>query len=174
MRVRVWSSVLSLVVIACLLFPAGLFAADASAATAVDPNNAAASAAPANPGASAGPGSVINPSLVDLLVKKGILTSTEANSLRSMSGSAGMQQLLMLLKAKGVVNDAEAAELKNSTADAETMHALVDTESGPITSASLITGQAAQAKPAEPAGPVVIPAIAPLRVLSIDPPRRMA
>ena len=174
MRVRVWSSVLSLVVIACLLFPAGLFAADASAATAVDPNNAAASAAPANPGASAGPGSVINPSLVDLLVKKGILTSTEANSLRSMSGSAGMQQLLMLLKAKGVVNDAEAAELKNSTADAETMHALVDTESGPITSASLITGQAAQAKPAEPAGPVVIPAIAPLRVLSIDPPAKDA
>ena len=72
MRVRLWSSVLSLVVIACLLFPAVLFAADASAATAVDPNNAAASGAPTNSGASVGPGSVINPSLVDLLVKKGI------------------------------------------------------------------------------------------------------
>ncbi len=174
MRERVWSSVLSLVVIACLLFPAMLFAADASAATAVDPNNAAASAAPTNNGASAGPGSVINPSLVDLLVKKGILTTTEANSLRNMSGSAGMEQLLMLLKAKGVVNDTEAAELKNSTADAETMHSLVDTESGPIQSANLITGQAAQAKPAEPPGPVVIPAIAPLRVLPIDPPTKDA
>ena len=152
MRVRLWSSVLSLVVIACLLFPAVLFAADASAATAVDPNNAAASAAPTNSGASAGPGSVINPSLVDLLVKKGILTTTEANSLRNVSGSAGMEQLLLLLKAKGVVNDSEAAELK-SAAEAESMHSLVDTESGPLTSASLITGQAAQAKPPEPPGP---------------------
>jgi hypothetical protein len=159
-----------LVVIACLLFPAVLFAADASAATAVDPNNAAASAAPANSGASAGPGSVINPSLVDLLVKKGILTTTEANSLRNTSGSAGMEQLLLLLKAKGVVNDSEAAELKSAAAEAETMHSLVDTESGPLTSASLISGQATQAKPAEPPGPVVIPAIAPLRVLPVDPP----
>src|SRR5271168_2998305 len=125
MRVRVWSSVLSLVVIACLLFPAVLFAADASATTAVDPNSAAASAAPANAGASAGPGSVINPSLVELLVKKGILTTTEANSLRNMSGSAGMEQLLLLLKAKGVVNDAEAAELKSAAAEAESMHSLV-------------------------------------------------
>jgi hypothetical protein len=171
MREGVWSSVLSLVVIACLLFPAVLFAADASAATAVDPNNAATNAAPTNSGASAGPGSVINPSLVDLLVKKGILTTTEANSLRNMSGSAGMEQLLMLLKAKGVVNDSEAAELK-SAADADTMHSLVDTESGPLTTASLVSGQAAQAKPAEPPGPVVIPAIAPLRVLPIDPPAK--
>ncbi len=165
MRVRLWSSVLSLVVIACLLFPAVLFAADASAATAVDPNNAAASGAPTNSGASAGPGSAINPSLVDLLVKKGILTTTEASSLRNVSGSAGMEQLLLLLKAKGVVNDAEAAELKNATAEAESMHSLVDTESGPLTSANLISGQAAQAKPAEPSGPTVIPAIAPVRVL---------
>jgi len=175
MRERVWSSVLSLVAIACLLFPAVLFAADASAAIAVDPNNAAASAAPTNSGASAGPGSVVNPSLVDLLVKKGILTTTEANSLRNMSGSAGMEQLLMLLKAKGVVNDTEAAELKSATADADTMHSLVDTESGPLTSASLVTGQAMQTKPPEKApGPTVIPAIAPVRVLTLDPPEKDA
>jgi hypothetical protein len=173
MRERVWSSVLSLVVIACLLFPAVLFAADASAATAVDPNNSAASAAPTSSGASAGPGSVINPSLVDLLVKKGILTTTEANSLRNVSGSAGMEQLLMLLKAKGVVNDSEAAELK-SAAEADTMHSLVDTESGPLTTANLVAGQAAQAKPLEPPVQVVIPAIAPLRVLPIDPPAKDA
>ncbi len=170
MRVRLWSSVLSLVVIACLLFPAVLFAADASAATAVDPNTAAASGAPTNSGASAGPGSAISPSLVDLLVKKGILTTTEASSLRNVSGSAGMEQLLLLLKAKGVVNDAEAAELKSATAEAESMHSLVDTESGPLTSANLVSGQAAQAKPPEPTGPTVIPAIAPLRVLPLDPP----
>jgi hypothetical protein len=170
MRVRLWSSVLSLVVIACLLFPAVLFAADASAATAVDPNTAAANGAPTNSGASAGPGSAISPSLVDLLVKKGILTTAEASSLRNVSGSAGMEQLLLLLKAKGVVNDAEAAELKSATAEAESMHSLVDTESGPLTSANLVSGQAAQAKPLEPPVQVVIPAIAPVRVLPLNPP----
>ena len=66
-----------------------------------------------------------------------------------------MEQLLLLLKAKGVVNDSEAAELKNAAAEAESMHSLVDTESGPLTSANLVTGQAAQAKPAEPSGPTV-------------------
>jgi hypothetical protein len=170
MRDRLWSSVLTLVVMACLLCPVALLAADASAATAVDPNNAAASAAPANSGASVGSGSVINPSLLDLLVKKGILTSGEANSLRNTSGTAGMNQLLLLLKAKGVVSDTEAAELKSAT-DTESMHSLVDTESGPMQTMNLTTGQATQAKPAE-TGPVVIPAIAPLRVLPIDPPAK--
>jgi len=170
MRDRLWSSVLPLVVIACLLFPVALNAADASAATAVDPNNAAASAAPANSGASVGSGSVINPSLLDLLVKKGILTAGEANSLRNASGTAGMEQLLLLLKAKGVVNDAEAAEVK--TATDESMHSLVDTESGPLQSMNLTTGQATQAKKPAETGPTVIPAIAPLRVLPIDPPAK--
>ena len=138
----------------------------------MDPNNAAASAAPTNSGASAGAGSAINPSLVDLLVKKGILTTTEANSLRNMSGSAGMEQLLMLLKAKGVVNDTEAAELKKPPPKPSDAFEW-STPNRTLMSASLVTGQAAQAKPPEkPAGPVVIPAIAPLRVLPMDPPAK--
>src|SRR5208337_1551422 len=112
----------------------------------------------------------INPSLLDLLVKKGILTAGEANSLRNASGTAGMEQLLLLLKAKGVVNDAEAAEVK--TATDESMHSLVDTESGPLQSMNLTTGQATQAKKPAETGPTVIPAIAPLRVLPIDPPAK--
>ncbi len=163
-------SVLLLLAIACLLIPVALVAADSSAATTADPTNAATSAAPTNSGASVGTGAAISPTLVDLLVKKGILTTSEANSLRNTSGSAGMQQLLLLLKAKGVVNDSEAAELK-SAADADTLHSLVDTESGPTQSASLTTpGSGQAAAPKEVAGPVVIPAIAPLRVLPIDAP----
>src|SRR5271166_4857280 len=84
-----------------------------------------------------------------------------------------MEQLLMLLKAKGVVNDSEAAELK-SAAEADTMHSIIDTESGPLTTANLVAGQAGQAKPPEPPGPTVIPAIAPLRVLPLDPPAKDA
>ncbi len=112
----------------------------------------------------------LNPSLVDLLVKKGVLTSTEANSLRNASGTAGMQQLLLLLKAKGVVNDSEVAELKTA-ADAEASHAVIDAESDSMQSASL-TSQSTQPKPPAPTGPSVIPAIAPVRVLSLDPPAK--
>ncbi|MGA3317512.1 MAG: hypothetical protein ABSC64_13865 [Candidatus Korobacteraceae bacterium] len=164
------SSVVCLLAVACLLVPVALVAADSNATTTADPTNAATSAATTNSGANVGAAAVINPTLVDLLVKKGILTTAEANSLRSMSGSAGMQQLLLLLKAKGVVNDSEAAELK-SAADADTLHSLVDTESGPTQYASLTTPGAGQAAaPKEAPGPVVIPAYAPVRVLSLDPP----
>ncbi|HZL65861.1 MAG TPA: hypothetical protein VFC29_00875, partial [Candidatus Limnocylindrales bacterium] len=170
MRDSFRSSVVCLLAIACLLVPVAVCAADSSATTTADPTNAATSAAPTNSGANVGAGAVINPTLVDLLVKKGILTTSEANSLRTMSGSAGMQQLLLLLKAKGIVNDSEAAELK-SAADADTLHSLVDTESGPTQYASLTTpGSGQAAAPKEAAGPVVIPAIAPVRVLSLDPP----
>ena len=164
------SSIVCLLAVACLLVPVALIAADSNATTAADPTSAATSAAATNSGASVGTAAVISPTLVDLLVKKGILTTAEANSLRSMPSSAGMQQLLLLLKAKGVVNDSEAAELK-SAADADTLHSLVDTESGPTQYASLTTPGAGQAAaPKEAAGPVVIPAIAPVRVLPLDAP----
>src|SRR5664279_2961767 len=170
MRDSFRSSVVCLLAIACLLVPVAVCAADSSVTTTADPTNAAASAATTNSGANVGAGAVINPTLVDLLVKKGILTKSEANSLGNVSGSAGMQQLLLLLKAKGVVNDSEAAELK-SAADAETLHSLVDAESGPTQTASLTTpGSGQAAAPKEAAAPVVIPAIAPVRVLPLDPP----
>ena len=166
MRKSLRNPALVLVAIACLLVPMLLTAADSNANTA-EPTSAAV-AAPTPGGASIGP--ALNPSLVDLLVKKGILTSTEANSLRSTSGTAGMQQLLLLLKAKGVVNDSEVAELKTA-ADAEASHAVIDAESDSMQSASL-TSQSTQPKPPAPTGPTVIPAIAPVRVLSLDPPAK--
>ena len=167
MRDSFRSSILCLLAITCLLIPVALGAADSSPTTAADPSNAAASAAPTN--SSANVGAALNPSLVDLLVKKGILTTAEANSLGNVSGAAGMQQLLQLLKAKGVVNDTEAAELK-SAAEAEAVHSLMDAESGP-TQASLTTPASGQTPaPTKPAGPVVIPAIAPVRVLPLDAP----
>src|ERR1035437_9335023 len=82
------SSVVCLLVTACLLVPVAVCAADSSATTTADPTNAAASAATTNSGANVGAAAVINPTLVDLLVKKGILTTAEAHSLRNMSGSA--------------------------------------------------------------------------------------
>jgi len=157
-----------LAVVGCLLLPAALCAADNNSATATGTTGASATAAPAS-GASPGIGSAANTTLLDLLVTKGILTSSEANSLRNVSGPAGMDQLLQLLKAKGVVNESEAAELK-AAADAEPSHTIYDTESSGMPSLSLTTAGMTQTKPAESQGPSVIPAIAPLRVLPIGPP----
>ncbi len=168
MRLSFRLVLLTLAVIAFLTTTA-LFAADTNPATTADPTSAAATATPANPGI----GSAANPNLLDLLVKKGILTTSEASSLRNVSGSAGMEQLLLLLKSKGVVNDSEVADLK-AAAEAEPSHVLFDTVSGGMATGNLTTGQAAQTKPAEPAGPKVVPAIAPVRVLPIDPPAKDA
>ena len=149
----------------CLVMAATAFAADSNANPTAEPTTAATATAPTV----AGPGAAISPTLVDLLVKKGILTSAEASSLRSVSGSAAMEQLLLLLKTKGVVSDTEAAELKTASPDAETMHSLVDIEPG-MTTANLTTASG-QAKPAE-MGPTVVPAIAPVRVLPLNPPTK--
>ncbi len=155
---------------ACLVMAATAFAADSTNPTAAPATTATATAATAAAPTAAGPGSAINPSLVDLLVKKGILTSAEASSLRNASGSAAMEQLLLLLKSKGVVSDTEAADLKTASPDADTMHSLVDIEPGMAT-ASLTTASG-QTKPAESKGPTVIPAIAPVRVLPLNPPTK--
>ncbi len=155
---------------ACLVMAATAFAADSTNPAAASATTATATAATAAAPTTAGPGSAINPSLVDLLVKKGILTSAEASSLRNASGSAAMEQLLLLLKSKGVVSDTEAADLKTASPDADTMHSLVDIEPG-MTTANLTTASG-QTKPAESKGPTVIPAIAPVRVLSLNPPTK--
>ncbi len=156
-----WSAVL-LLMLAVTVFAAG---SDESA-----PAESTPAAAGTPPATNAGPATAVNSTLVDLLVKKGILTSTEASSLRNVSGSAGMEQLLILLKAKGVVSASEAAEV--STANAESLHSLADDESSAIQSASLTSPQSMSPKPPEPTGPTVIPAIAPVRVLSLDPPAK--
>ena len=160
--------VMTLTVVVCLTMTAALFAADTNPATPADPTSATTAA---TSGASPGINGAANPSLLDLLVKKGVLTASEANSLRSVSGSAGMEQLLLLLKAKGVVNESEVADLK-AAAEAEPSHLLFDTASGGV--ANLTTAQATQTKPAEPKGPTVVPAIAPVRVLPVDPPAKDA
>ena len=61
-----------------------------------------------------------------------------------------MEQLLLLLKSKGVVNDSELSELKTAAAEAESAHSLIDTESGGIASANLISPQATQSTAPEP------------------------
>jgi hypothetical protein len=170
MRDAFRSRLFVMLAVACLIAPA-IWAADSSAAGTSSPVSSAATAAPTSGSPSLGSGTAINSTLVDLLLKKGIISTSEANSLRTATGPAGMEQLLLLLKSKGVVSDSELNELK--TAGEAEAHTVYDAESGPMQTASLTTGQS-QVKPPEPVKPTVIPAIAPVRVLPLDPPAKDA
>lgn len=92
--------------------------------------------------------------LLGVLVMKGVLAPTEANAIRDASPTAQFQALVQTLSQKGLVS---AQDLSVITA-----------VPGPM---ALATQPAAQA-PAKPAGPSVIPAVAPLRVLPIDIPKQ--
>jgi hypothetical protein len=107
----------------------------------------------------------LSPALLGLLVMKGVLTTAEANTLRSVPASSGMPQLLDLLKAKGVVSDADLAQMSGAAGASQ-----------PAVSASLVQTpaktEATPAPQAKPPAPKVVAAVAPVRVLPIDAPKR--
>ena len=90
--------------------------------------------------------------LLGVLVMKGVLAPTEANAIRDASPTAQFQALVETLSQKGLVS---AQDLSVITA---------------VPGAMAISTQ--PAAPAKPAGPTVIPAVAPLRVLPIDIPKQ--
>ena len=108
--------------------------------------------------------------LLQLLVSKGVLNADEA---KSLSGTPAQQraQLLELLLQKGVLSPADYDALITPPASAQVAPNLVASTS-PIV--PMAVTQAAAPKPAEtkPAGPTVIPAVTPTRVLPIDLPKQ--
>ncbi len=108
--------------------------------------------------------------LVQVLVNKGILTTEDA---KSLTGTAAQQhdQLIRLLQQKGVLSAAEA----NSITQPSTPHvASVVNNSAPALVPAVLTtatppAQEAKKEAAKPAPPTFIPAVAPLRVLQLEP-----
>ncbi|HUO33313.1 MAG TPA: hypothetical protein VMU80_29135 [Bryobacteraceae bacterium] len=105
--------------------------------------------------------------LLQLLVSKGVLSSDEAQSL---TGTPGQQRvkLLELLKAKGILSASDYAELApvsaqvepNLVASSSPILPVLQKEPGPIT------------VPLPAPAATVVPAIAPLRTLPVDPPKK--
>ncbi|HYL68872.1 MAG TPA: hypothetical protein VEX69_06890, partial [Candidatus Limnocylindria bacterium] len=85
--------------------------------------------------------------------------------LSNVPASSGVPRLLNILKEKGVVSDADLAQMSSAAASTQ-----------PAVSASLVQAPAktegASAPQAKPPAPKFIPAVAPVRVLPIDPPKR--
>ncbi len=162
----------SLLMLLCLCNPALMNAANPESPAMPD-GAAAAAPDPAPNGVNL---SSPNAVLLNLLVSKGILTSGEAASLNAASGQSGTQQLLLLLKQKGVITDSDVASMQTSFVTTTAEHTMADTQSADtlLTAQMATPSQAAGTpKPKEaPKGPTVVPAIAPVRVLPVDPPSK--
>ena len=105
--------------------------------------------------------------LLQLLVNKGVLNAEEA---KSLSGTPAQQraQLLELLLQKGILSASDYEALTTPPASAQVAPNLV-ASTAPILPSVLATNPAPEPQPAKPAPPKVIPAVAPLRVLQLEP-----
>lgn len=98
--------------------------------------------------------------LLGVLVMKGVLAPAEANAIRNAAPEAELQLLVEALARKGIVSAEELSVAAKTPA--------------PVTPAPAASAQISLQAPApkemKPPGPTVVPAVAPLRVLPVDPP----
>jgi hypothetical protein len=103
--------------------------------------------------------------LLQVLVSKGILNPEEA---RSLTGTPAQQRarLVELLREKGILTAADYDELTTPPASAQVAPNLVASTTPVLPAAS---GPPPEPQPTKPAAPTFIPAVAPLRVLQLEP-----
>jgi len=145
-------------------------AADAKPNPAAAANPAAQPPAPAaNPNLTPAASNANVTALLGVLVMKGVLAPSEANAIRNAAPEAEFQLLVEALARKGVVT---ADDLSAAAAPAaQPAAAPAPVTATPVTvEVSSQTAQAPAPKETKPAGPAVVPAVAPLRVLPVDPP----
>jgi hypothetical protein len=113
--------------------------------------------------------------LLNALVKKGVLAPTEANAIRNAAPGAEFQLLIEALSRKGILSAADlSAAAQPSAVEAVPVAA---SEAAMSSSAGPQTGQAEPVRPSKVAGdlpplpPGVIPAIIPVRVFPVEPPK---
>jgi hypothetical protein len=135
-------------------------ATDTKAPTETTGNPAAQPAAAANPNLVPVAGNANVTALLGILVMKGVLAPSEANAIRNAAPDAELQLLLDALARKGVVS---AADMSPAV---EANPAL--SPAAPVRSAMVETPQTS-APTAKPPAPKVIPAVAPIRSLQLEP-----
>lgn len=106
--------------------------------------------------------------LLRLLVSKSVLTPEEAAVVRN-SGSAAQQRdrLATLLKDKGLISNSEFDALQTARSDGNLVNV-----TGPPSNSNASAGDVAAAASPKPRTPAVIAAVAPIRLLPIEPQAR--
>jgi hypothetical protein len=141
--------------------------------TTVNTNNADPSAAPTQ-----SLGSMNIAALLHVLETKGIIAPAEAAAIRNAKPEAEFQLLVEALTRKGVLNAADLRVAANPSsapsAPSDTEAAAALSEAVSMEPQSQTTTQPAPGPeaPPKPAAPSVVAAIAPIRALPIDPPKR--
>jgi hypothetical protein len=117
-------------------------------------------------GSSATTGDASVTALLGVLVTKGVLNAEEA---KSLNGNPAQQKarLLELLRQKGILSASDYEALTTPSASAQVAPNLVASTT-PILPAA-VANPTPEPQPAKPAPPKVIPAVAPLRVLQLEP-----
>jgi hypothetical protein len=150
----------------------------ASGNTANAANTTSAEATPpaASPNLSSSAADANVTALLGVLVMKGVLAPNEANAIRNAAPTAQFQALVDALARKGVVSAADLSAATNPAAQPSTPAAapaaVRETVSASASSPEpALASQAAATAPPTPPPPAVIPAIAPVRVFPVDPPK---
>ncbi|HWR16642.1 MAG TPA: hypothetical protein VN577_17585 [Terriglobales bacterium] len=104
-------------------------------------------------------------SLLNLMVSKGVLSATEVAALRAKPGNQQLTPLLALLAQKGVITQTELAAI-SPVATPSSSPTQTTAQATPVQASVVPTA------PKPPDKPAVIAAVAPLRVLPVDPPKK--
>jgi hypothetical protein len=177
-RVKTWSLSLLLLVIAAVPVIAGSNdgkpANDGAANTPVEATSVA-----ANPNLAPTAADANVTALLGVLVMKGVLAPNEANAIRNAAPDVKFKLLVDALNRKGILNAADVSAATNATPApapaAQPAPVPAPANPRPVVEASLgdpSPAPAATPMPDAPPPPAVVPAIAPLRVLPVDPPKK--
>ena len=177
---REWIS--SLLVLAITTVPVMAGSNDGKTGKDNSTNGSGVEATPAvTPNLSATPGEANVTALLNVLVTKGVLAPNEANAIRNAVPNAQFQALVEALSRKGILSAADlfaaASPAAAQPAAAPAPVAIRETTStslaGPEAESSPQAGAGPQAlQQTPPVPPSVVPAIAPLRTLPVDPPKK--
>jgi hypothetical protein len=108
--------------------------------------------------------------LLGILVMKGVLAPTEAKAIQGAAPGTEFQALVNVLSSKGLVSASDLSALATASPAPQPSAAAVPVDAALVTPGTPSSPQAA--KETKPAGPTVVPAIAPVRVLPVDPPTK--
>jgi hypothetical protein len=113
-------------------------------------------------------------SLLDVLVKKGVLAPSEANAIKSAAPGQEFQALVDTLTRKGLVSASDLSTMTTTAPPTKAPEpvALPVSLSTPQPESDEQAQAAAAPAPAAVPAPAVVPAIAPVRVLPVDPPQK--
>lgn len=178
--IRIWAGVLALSLLPVLAFSSDKNpGSDNAANTSSSSASASESSAPASttaPAASAANVAAADP-LLRLMVSQGLLSAADVAKLAGVPSSELRDRLLILLlmKNKNALSAEDVNALKASAPEGVNAAAAAAMPPGTATSNTIIDADQASGPPqppqsAPPAGP--IPAVAPIRVLQVDPPKR--